>query len=152
MEQLFLMLPRDLQWEVLSEFAGTHAVRKGKLMRKLVLDAKYQIVMNMPRIQIVANPYNLDVVHAVSFVKLSNGRRISCSQNADRGSEVQYMYINATPNAFTGLFECGIVYKNVLPPENSVALPPFERHSYPSFPDSDKKKNKKKMCALLINR
>jgi hypothetical protein len=35
-DQLFNALPRDLQWEILSEFVGTHAVRKGKLMRKLV--------------------------------------------------------------------------------------------------------------------
>jgi len=37
MEKLFKALPRDLQWEVLTEFVGTHVVRRGKLMRKLVL-------------------------------------------------------------------------------------------------------------------
>ena len=35
MDNLFKALPRDLQWEILSEFVGTHAVRNGKLMRKL---------------------------------------------------------------------------------------------------------------------
>ena len=29
MDQLFLKLPQDLQWEVLCDFAGTHSVRKG---------------------------------------------------------------------------------------------------------------------------
>jgi hypothetical protein len=38
MENLFRALPRDLQWEVLTEFVGTHVVRRGKLMRKIVLN------------------------------------------------------------------------------------------------------------------
>jgi hypothetical protein len=35
MDQLFKALPRDLQWEILVDFVGTHTVRNGKLMRKL---------------------------------------------------------------------------------------------------------------------
>ena len=35
MDQLFKALPRDLQWEVLADFVGTHVVRNGKLLRKL---------------------------------------------------------------------------------------------------------------------
>lgn len=35
MDQLFQQLPRDLQWEVLIEFVGTHVVRNGKLIRKI---------------------------------------------------------------------------------------------------------------------
>ena len=38
MENLFRALPRDLQWEVLTEFVGTHVVRRGKLMRKIILN------------------------------------------------------------------------------------------------------------------
>jgi hypothetical protein len=37
-DQLFLKLPRDLQWEILETFVGTHVVRNGKLMRKLTVD------------------------------------------------------------------------------------------------------------------
>ena len=36
MDQLFKKLPRDLQWKILVEFLGTHVVRNGKLMRKIV--------------------------------------------------------------------------------------------------------------------
>ena len=36
MDQLFAKLPRDLQWKILVEFLGTHVVRNGKLMRKIV--------------------------------------------------------------------------------------------------------------------
>ena len=42
MDKLFKALPRDLQWEILSEFVGTHVVRKGKLMRKLVFNVPHQ--------------------------------------------------------------------------------------------------------------
>ena len=34
MEQLLKALPRDLQWHILAEFVGSHAVRKGRLMKK----------------------------------------------------------------------------------------------------------------------
>jgi hypothetical protein len=35
MDNLFKALPRDLQWEILADFVGTHTVRNGKLIRKL---------------------------------------------------------------------------------------------------------------------
>ena len=131
MTQFSNALPRNLQCEVLAEVFGPCALQKVSPIWRQVLDPKYQSVMRMPRIQQVAEPYNLGCVHAVSFVKLSNGRRISCSQNADRGSEVQYMYTKPHPS--TGIYNYGIIYRNVVPPENSAALPPFEKHSYSSY-------------------
>jgi hypothetical protein len=41
MDNLFKALPRDLQWEILSEFVGTHAVRNSKLLRKIT--GEYQV-------------------------------------------------------------------------------------------------------------
>jgi hypothetical protein len=41
MDQLFKALPRDLQWEILTEFVGTHTVRNGKLLRKIT--GEYQV-------------------------------------------------------------------------------------------------------------
>ena len=90
----------------------------------MLVDNRFVILMNMPSIQKVTEPYNLDVVHTVAFVKLSNGRKISCSQNADRGGDVSYMYSRPHPN--TGVFN----YRILHPPENPVALPPFEKHLY----------------------
>jgi len=137
MEQLFLKLPRDLQWEVLSEFVGSHAVRKGKLMRRLVLDSKYRMVINMPRIQQVANPYNLECVHATAVVILSNERKITFYEGP-HGYDIRYQF--SRPHKYSGLWDYERRIKTIYPPENSVALPLFEKHSYLSYEYSDKKK------------
>ena len=93
-------------------------------MTRMLFDNRFVILLNMPAIQKVTEPYNLEYVHTVSFVRLSNGRKISCSQDSDKGSEVSYMY--SRPDKNTGIF----TYRIVKPPENSVALPPFEKRSY----------------------
>lgn len=140
MDQLFIKLPRDLQWEVLTEFAGTHSVRKGKLMRKLVLGYPFRMVINMPCIQKVSFPYNLDSVHEIAFVSMpSSGRRIRCWQNADRSSDVSYTF--SRPHNSTMIYNFGTIITNVYPVE-SAPLPPFEKHSYPSYEYTDKKKKK----------
>jgi hypothetical protein len=93
-------------------------------MPRILVDNRFVVLLNMPSIQTVTEPYNLEYVHTVAFVKLSNGRKISCSQNADKGSEVSYMY--SRPDTNTGIF----TYRIVKPPENPAALPPFEKRSY----------------------
>lgn len=132
MDQLFKALPQDLQWEVLSEFAGTHSVRKGKLIRKLVLDSKFQMVMNMNHIQPVVDQYNIGYVHAIAFVRLHSGRKITCYQDERRSSDVRYIFNR--PGIYSS------VLTTVVPAEDSAVLPPFEKHSYPSYEHTDKKK------------
>ena len=138
MDQLFLTLPRDLQWEVLSEFVGSHAVRKGKLMRRLVLDSKYRVVMGMPRIQKVANPYNLDCVHATAVVILSNERKITCYEGPPHGYDMRYQI--CLPHESSGLWDYDTRIITIYPRKNSVALPAHEKHAYPSYEYTDKKK------------
>ena len=75
MDQLFRALPRDLQWEVLTEFTGTHTVRKGKLRRKMVFDAKHQMVQDIPRIQTIVSA---GYTQAITRVELSCGQGITC--------------------------------------------------------------------------
>jgi len=135
MGQLFMALPRDLQWEVLTEFTGTHRVRKGKLRRKMVFDARHQLVQDIPRIQ--------TIVQGITQVELSGGRKISCYQYPN-GKDIYYMFVSNRPYDPTRPYHCGKIITNVLPPENSVDLPLFEKHSYPSYEHTDKKKNN--MC------
>lgn len=137
MDQLFRALPRDLQWEVLTEFTGTHAVRKGKLRRKMVFDARHQMVQDMHRIQTIVD-YSYQ---AITQVELSGGRKISCYQGPN-GKDTYYMFVSNRPYDPTMPYHCGKFITSVLPPENSVDLPPFVKHSYPSYPYSDKKKKK----------
>lgn len=58
MDQLFMALPCDLQWEVLSKFVGSHAVRNGRLKRKLVLGYPFRSVMNMSIIHKTVDPFS----------------------------------------------------------------------------------------------
>jgi len=141
MDQLFKALPRDLQWEVLTEFTGTHTVRKGKLMRKLVVDNRHQLIEGMSRIQQVAKYYNPDGVHTTSVVKLKSGRTIAFSQDSQSGC-INYDYYKPSydygtlPGPSTG---CAYVYT---PEESPVALPPYVFNVYPSYPYTNKKYNK----------
>ncbi len=91
--------------------------------RRMLVDNRFVVLLNMPSIQTVTEPYNLEVVHTVAFVKLSNGRKISCSQNADNKSDVSYTY--SRPDPVNGIY----TYRTLRPPENSVAMPPFEKRS-----------------------
>ena len=139
MNQLFMALPLDLQWEVLSEFVGSHAVRKGKLMRRLVLDSKYRMVINMHRIQQVANPYNLDCLRATAVVILNNERKITFYEGPHgHGHNMRYQF--STPHKSSGLWDYEKRIRTIYPPENSVALPLFEKHLYQSYEYTDKKK------------
>ena len=139
MDQLFIKLPRDLQWEVLTEFAGTHSVRKGKLRRKLVLGYPFRMVIYKPLIQKIAYPYHIDSVHEIAFVKLPLGRKISVLQDADNSSAVKYSF--SRPHDSTFLYNYGTIRTDVYPVESNP-LPPFEKHSYPSYEYTDKKKKK----------
>jgi hypothetical protein len=133
MDQLFRALPRDLQWEVLTEFTGTHAVRKGKLRRKMVFDARHQLVQDIPRIQ--------TIVHGITQVELSRGRKISCYQYPNV-RDIYYRFVSNRPYDPTMPYHCGKFITSVLPPENSVDLPPFVKNVYLSYEHTDKKKKK----------
>ena len=141
-DQLFRALPRDLQWEVLTEFTGTHTVRKGQLRRKMVFDAKHQMVQDMPRIQTTVSPANHSYRQAITHVKLSGGREISCYQSPT-GEDAYYMFVSNRPYDPTRSYHRGKFITKVLPPENSVDLPPFVKHLYPSYEHTDKKKKMK---------
>ena len=49
-DELFIKLPRDLQWEILETFVGTHIVRNGKLMRKMTGRIQAQLLDKMPMV------------------------------------------------------------------------------------------------------
>jgi hypothetical protein len=117
MLQLFKHLPRNLRWDVLSEFVGSHAVRKGKIMWKMVFDDMYQMV---PRIR-------------ECYIYLYN-RNYNAKTDVQLWSGSQLMFCEDTK---FGEMSFGHQYT---PLNDSDKLPPFEKHSYPSYEDTDKKK------------
>ena len=161
MDQLFKALPRDLQWEILETFIGTHVVRNGKLMRKMTGHIQAQLIKTMPwnpdsvmfnpsggmflelclkRKPILANSFIGfdDGVIAKSYVGLCRlGRCIYvCELAATR--EILYLHITQT-DSFT------------VPLVDSVILPAFKKNKYPSYPYTDKKKGLCSKKVVLYN-
>ena len=137
MDQLFLMLPRDLQWEVLSKFAGTHVVRKGKLRRKIVFDARHQMVQDIPRIQTCYTLQYTWLFNAMDFVQFSNGSQLMFCKEPTYG-ELGYTFRQVIKRECSWMPKAyGQQYTAM---DDSVDLVPFEKHSYPSYEYTDKKK------------
>ena len=141
MDKLFKGLPRDLQWEVLTVFVGSHAVRKGILFEKINLnDKKYQLIRDMSRIEKCYIAQYIVAFNTKSFVQLPNGSQLmfcECPYTGYMGNKFRQVLTRECswmPKAY-GLQYTSLTY--------SAPLPPFEKHSYPSFPDTDKKKSKR---------
>ena len=146
MDKLFKALPRDLQWEVLTEFAGTHVVRYGKLMRKIAYSTTQD-----GRLTRQVGDKTLPVVNGVRV-------RQYHFWLYDRHDDIRhfiYFKIDAQmhfcEDAFTGnTVYCYRKVINDLPywelqfttdrAEDAITLPPFEKHIYPSYPYTNKKR------------
>jgi hypothetical protein len=138
MDQLFIALPRDLQWEVLTTFAGTHVVRKGKLMRKIVMNSgKFQIVHDMPHITKCIGEEFFNIKYsAKAMVDLGDRRKLMLCE-CPNTNQLGYKY---RVDSLTD----GIYLEYVQLKTNPHSLPAFVKHSYPSYEDSDKKKERRK--------
>jgi hypothetical protein len=137
MDKLFKNLPRDLQWEVLTVFVGSHAVRKGKLIQKLESGVKFQQIQDMARIEKCYIGQYIVAFNTMSFVQLSNGSQLmfcECPYTGYMGYKFRQVLkreCSWMPKAY-GLQYTSLTY--------SAPLPPFEKHTYPSYEDTDKKK------------
>ena len=163
MNTFFKALPADLQWEILVDFVGTHAVRNGKLMRKLVIPfqhppLKYAIHHVDPKFPWRYGKYGVMCVHPeipaflsenvdiVSFVTLSDGSRIMCGVGT---ITKQLSYIFRTGTKVVG--ERQIWDHERFMVDNSVILDPFVKHDYPSYPFTDKKKAHSSRMLSMVN-
>ena len=141
MEQLFKALPRDLQWEILADFVGTHVVRNGKLMRKLCHKIKDRLKVTSadgskefwakPRLYCIPSKRNTYMIACAWF---HSGNLMQIFKDPDT-QEIIYVYskpfpeLHATPQK---------PITSVL--DDSVILPLFKKHTYPSYPYTNKKK------------
>ena len=148
-DKLFKDLPRDLQWEILEDFVGTHVVRNGKLMRKMTGEIQEEMMNNMEwssmsvrfnqdgmlrqlclKCQPIQTnthftPFNNMITK--TFVQLAKwgGRQVYVGEMQETG-KIIYFYTTPTCN-FTSILD------------DSIILPPFVKHEYPSYPYTDKK-------------
>ena len=155
LDKLFIALPRDLQWEILSEFVGTHVVRKGKLMCKLVIpfhfpQLKYNIIYNDRNFpwrygkygKITVHPeipcFLSECVNIVSFVKLSDGSMIMYCEGIIT-KKMSYIFRTATK-----MVQGRPTWDHErIMLDDSIILPAFVKHDYPSYPFTNKKMGRK---------
>jgi len=135
MEKLFKDLPRDLQWEILTEFVGSHSVRNGRLIKKIKFDYRHEMLLlhgtfHRPKI---SDDWVTDC-NARAFGWLRNLSQIMFCHDLVSG-EIGYLLrmrvIHSSP------MEWKLEYT---PMNDSVILSTFEKHYYPSYEDTDKKK------------
>jgi hypothetical protein len=112
MDQLFKALPRDLQWEVLVEFVGTHIVHSGKLMRKLAYN-NYLLPPMMRPFRVITN--------------------------AIQPGQVHYFYRKMIDEELHVFNVCTTTYSLSIN-ESPQTIEPFVKHEYPSYPYTDKKR------------
>ena len=137
MDQLFKALPRDIQWTILTEMVGSHVVRKGKLIQKMVIDDRHKMVKAIPRIfkcgiWLYKKDYN-----TVADVQMWGGSQLMFCQNPVNG-EMGYTFRKRVKRTHSSMPKSW--RSEYTPMNDSVILPPFEKHSYPSYEDTDKKK------------
>jgi hypothetical protein len=151
MDKLFKALPRDLQWEILTEFVGTHVVRKGRLICKLVIPDQFptlkrNIIHNNRDFPWRYGKYGKITVHPeipgflsecvdiMSFVTLTDDAMVMYCEGTITKKK-SYIFRTATKmvqNRPTWDHERFMI-------DDSVILPPFVKHDYPPYPFTNKK-------------
>lgn len=147
-DNLFNALPRDLQWEILTEFVGTHVVRTGRLMRKLDTThqvLKHHIFHTNPKNPWHYSKYGTITTNFVTPCFLSEAFKIlSYVQMTDDGYRIMYCVnrnhsyiIFRTATKMVNGREIWDDERFLL--DDSVVLPPFKKNTYPSYPFTNKK-------------
>jgi hypothetical protein len=148
MDLLFKALPRDLQWEVLTEFVGTHVVRNGKLIRKIVYGT-----MNLRFIRQLENGYFVPVLNPIRV------RQCLAWMYDRQDARPKYIRFTTLGNQQMKFCDDGIAgdtifcYRKIVDQHtlwevqypafraaDAVTLPPFVKHSYPSYEHTNKKR------------
>ena len=149
MVELFKALPRDIQWEVLSEFLGTHSVRKGKLIQKIV----YTTFQGKIFRQIGTNKYlRIKIADSMRvrpcktwlsnrhddiprYIKLSKDIPMAFWEDPHTGDTI---YLSRTMERDPYIPFWKASFASVIA-EDSVVLPAFVKHEYPSYEYTAKK-------------
>jgi hypothetical protein len=139
MNTLFKRLPTALQWEILCIFVGTHVVRFNKLRRRLDGKVQKEILMNTMHLsderRLFLKPvpiYNPDKIpwlgkyRTVSIIKFTEGSKRMLMENSLTGQLSSWYISNSR--------WIEVILDDIL------VLPPFEKHTYPSWESTDKKK------------
>ena len=151
MDQLFKALPSDLQWEILSDFVGTHVVRNGKLMRKMSVEIQKELARKIPGgIWIKQLPLYVPFGKWIAYdgicfntkVALKRGFKMDIHLHEDwNNREITYIYYRHNASSDT--------YKYFLEDEHIISN--FIKHDYLSYPYTDKKMGRPSKKMALYN-
>jgi hypothetical protein len=134
--QLFNSLPRDLQWEILSVFVGSHSVRKGVLIRKLpVNDFRFRLLENISLICVCNIQKYTSHWDAKTIVYMHNGSQLMYCQS--KNSERMGVMFRKKKSHLDNFW--GVTYTPLA--VSDVVLLTYVKHSYPSYPDTENKKS-----------
>lgn len=150
MDNMFKALPQALQWEVLIEFVGTHVVRGGKLMRKIVLTnvlgntfrrISDNETIGVPVAELVRERKQLPMLLRESPSRPKYLRLVGSQNKAMAFFRDQYtdetVYLHRLMMNHIMLYEV----KYLVPrEEDSAVLPLYTRAEYPSYPYTNKKR------------
>ena len=156
MDQVFKGLPEALQWEILTDFVGGYTVRYKKLRRSLSDVLKFQILRNTYGINptrppsgffknfvvSITMPHNYDMEYTLVEAQLefSHKKKFAMLFRNISTNQYSYGYKGYSSNQLT-----------ITPIDDSVILPPYERHYYPSFPNTNKKLGRSIQMMELFN-
>ena len=137
MDKLFKALPRDLQWEVLTEFLGTHVVRYGKLMRKIVYTMDNRVRMGHRVRQCLPWLHERHPDDAlpmyIRFTTLGNHQVKFCYDG----------FSGDTIFCYRKIIDHHTLWEVQYPlprAEDTITLPPFVKNVYPSYPFTTQKR------------
>ena len=151
MDNLFIALPRDLHWKILSEFVGTHVVRNGRLRRKLTVHITHDQFMYSLRDRPwyhwlyykADDPFDDPYIEYRRIcLKRGKGKNMWICRDRDRDETTIYMY--RIPGEDPSNLDLG--WKSQYTPnriEDSIVLPPFKKNTYLSYPFTNKKMGRK---------
>jgi hypothetical protein len=133
MYQLFLTLQRNLQWLLLIEFITTHTARNGKLIKKMVFDDRHQILLDMPLIsQDIGIEYDTSFFWTETAVFMNNDRYLAFGEGSASG-RLAHGFRQIVPGDNDDNSSWYGLNMNITYMDESVVLPPYEKHSYDRY-------------------
>ena len=135
--KLFITLQSELRCElrriILKEFSGTHQVQKGGLIKKMVFDDRHQMLLNMPRIrQDIGIEYDTSFLWAETAVIMSNDRYLAFGEGCCSG-RLAHGFRKIVPGEDVDNAPWYGVNMEITYMDESVVLPPYEKHSYDRY-------------------
>jgi len=165
LDEVFKKLPRELQWEILVDFVGGYVVRNNRLRRLMSGEIQRQMMENNFEI----NELSLRRLWAKPFVKYPISG-YSYRSNGDLWEDDDPGHLRSIASAEFSRQDVGVVlfesrndgklsygYNSwsrewyITEMDDSVVLPPYEKHVYPSYPYTNKKLGRPALKMKLHN-